>query len=350
MKIPPRGTSKDDLAPARAPGFFQAREPGRIPDVCRRTTGCVLEPAVNAMKGPNVHAVASTALRRFREEARHLADPRTVRALCPALLAIILLPWIKVQVSREFLGTLFRDSAMSQYTGWCIRHGIRLYRDVGAPDGPVIHLLHAAMQAFVGTSEPRAAASRGHGRPTSSAPPPRGTGARAAVRPPPGWRESSSEARGRCSASRSGSPGTCPRAGPPAHGAARSVRYALFGYLSLVLLYASADQERAFQARRMAFCRRIPRRHSGCSPGTPASSYPAGHGGARPARGRRAAGASSAGDRGPGRDPGGGNRRRQHPRRRDDRGQPVWLLLLVPQVPEFEEVTGSSGGSTASSC
>ncbi|HXN33610.1 MAG TPA: hypothetical protein VN894_17195, partial [Polyangiaceae bacterium] len=33
------------------------------------------------------------------------------------------------------------------------RHGIKLYRDVGAPDGPIIHYLHALMQLFAGMSD-----------------------------------------------------------------------------------------------------------------------------------------------------------------------------------------------------
>jgi MFS family permease len=48
---------------------------------------------------------------------------------------------------------LFGDSAIFQYTGWCIRHGMRLYRDVGMADGPFIHYLHAGMQALVGTTD-----------------------------------------------------------------------------------------------------------------------------------------------------------------------------------------------------
>ena len=42
---------------------------------------------------------------------------------------------------------------MCQYTGWCLRHGMKLYRDVGAPDGPFIHFLHATMQMFVGITD-----------------------------------------------------------------------------------------------------------------------------------------------------------------------------------------------------
>lgn len=80
-------------------------------------------------------------------------DERALRAVSPCVLLIALAPWLVTPIKRELASWLFRDAAMCQYTGWCIRHGVRLYKDVGAPDGPFIHFLHAFFQLFAGISD-----------------------------------------------------------------------------------------------------------------------------------------------------------------------------------------------------
>ena len=92
-------------------------------------------------------------IREFARKVSVLIDRRTLRAVSPSLAALALLPWLVVQVGRELEFPISTDAAMSQYSAWCIRHGIKLYKDVGAPDGPFIHYLHALMQLFVGMSD-----------------------------------------------------------------------------------------------------------------------------------------------------------------------------------------------------
>jgi hypothetical protein len=83
----------------------------------------------------------------------HVGGWPTVRALSVLVIPLALAPWLFAQVRKELLSPLFRDALMCQYTGWCLRHGMKLYRDVGAPDGPFIHFLHAGMQIFVGNTD-----------------------------------------------------------------------------------------------------------------------------------------------------------------------------------------------------
>jgi hypothetical protein len=100
-------------------------------------------------------------LNRLREDARRATQAAaaffggrpTLRALAPLALPLILAPWLKHQLKKELANALFRDAVQSQYSGWCIRHGLKLYADVGAPDGPFIHFLHALMQVFVGITD-----------------------------------------------------------------------------------------------------------------------------------------------------------------------------------------------------
>jgi hypothetical protein len=100
--------------------------------------------------------IASLRLARARAGAalkHHLGGWTTVRALSVVVIPVALAPWLFAQIGKELASPLFRDSMMCQYTGWCIRHGMKLYRDVGAPDGPFIHFLHATMQLFVGITD-----------------------------------------------------------------------------------------------------------------------------------------------------------------------------------------------------
>lgn len=72
-----------------------------------------------------------------------------------AIVPIALAPWLLRELHKELASPLFRDAAQCQYSGWCILHGFRLYKDVGAPDGPLIHFLHAFMQILAGTRSDR---------------------------------------------------------------------------------------------------------------------------------------------------------------------------------------------------
>lgn len=83
----------------------------------------------------------------------HIGGWPTLRAISVLAVPLALAPWIWAQVHKELGSPLFRDALMCQYSGWCLRHGLKLYRDVGAPDGPFIHFLHATMQAFVGITD-----------------------------------------------------------------------------------------------------------------------------------------------------------------------------------------------------
>jgi hypothetical protein len=104
-------------------------------------------------------AVLVEVLRRFAARlwaglsGARLGGWQTIRAVSVVILPLALLPWIDIQIYKELGSPLFRDAAMCQYSGWCLRHGVSLYGDVGAPDGPLIHVLHAALQIFAGISD-----------------------------------------------------------------------------------------------------------------------------------------------------------------------------------------------------
>jgi hypothetical protein len=87
------------------------------------------------------------------EKARGVLDPPTWRALAPALVFVGLLPMFVLPIKHELGSALFRDAMMCQYSAWCIRHGVRLYDEIAAPDGPFIHFLHALFQVFVGIAD-----------------------------------------------------------------------------------------------------------------------------------------------------------------------------------------------------
>ncbi len=79
-------------------------------------------------------------------------DARALRVLSAGLVALVLGPFLIPLVALELNEPLFGDSIVYVYTGWAIRHGMKLYRDVGMPDGPFPHFLNAAVQPFFGTS------------------------------------------------------------------------------------------------------------------------------------------------------------------------------------------------------
>jgi hypothetical protein len=80
-------------------------------------------------------------------------DRAALRPLAPAILPVAFAPFLWLLVKLEIKEPLFGDAIVFQYTGWCLRHGLKLYRDVGMADGPFIHYLHAAIQVFAGTTD-----------------------------------------------------------------------------------------------------------------------------------------------------------------------------------------------------
>jgi hypothetical protein len=75
------------------------------------------------------------------------------RAIAPAILAVVLIPFAIPLLAKELNEPLFGDTAMMQYTAWAIRHGMKLYRDTGSTDGPFIHFAQAIIQVFLGQSD-----------------------------------------------------------------------------------------------------------------------------------------------------------------------------------------------------
>jgi hypothetical protein len=141
---------------------------------------------------------------------------------------LVLLPLIVHQAIIDLSSPLFRDATQNQYTGWCVAHGVKLYADIGAPDGPFIHFLHALIQAVGGIRDEacrrvdlllQVAGAGAMGALLSPAPGrSRGLWAFVAVGLWLGWYLSY---------------GWC-------HTVQRDPYYALFGYLGLVLVYVSA--------------------------------------------------------------------------------------------------------------
>jgi hypothetical protein len=83
---------------------------------------------------------------------KRLGDSASWRAAAVAIVPLALSPSLIVEARKELASPLFRDAAQCQYSGWCILHGLKLYRDVGAPDGPLIHFLHAFLQIIAGNN------------------------------------------------------------------------------------------------------------------------------------------------------------------------------------------------------
>src|SRR5947207_12994921 len=90
-----------------------------------------------------LHDAAKALLARWQS---HFGGWGTLRAISVAILPLAVFPWLLTELQKEVQSPLFRDAAQCQYSGWCLLHGVRLYKDVGAPDGPLIHFLHALMQ------------------------------------------------------------------------------------------------------------------------------------------------------------------------------------------------------------
>jgi hypothetical protein len=95
------------------------------------------------------------ALRSWFQRLLSFFDARTLRGLAPAVMAVAFAPFLPPLIRLELHEPLVSDTLVFQYTGWCIRHGMRLYRDVGMADGPFIHYLHAGIQLFTGLDDRR---------------------------------------------------------------------------------------------------------------------------------------------------------------------------------------------------
>jgi hypothetical protein len=96
---------------------------------------------------------AGELLSTLRRRLAPAFDARRLLVVLPLLPLVFLLPWLTRELNVELSAPLFRDAAMMQYTGWCIRHGMRLYEDAATPDGPFIHFFHALLQVFWGISD-----------------------------------------------------------------------------------------------------------------------------------------------------------------------------------------------------
>ncbi len=98
--------------------------------------------------------VASLVALLTRIQAR-VGGWETLRAAAVAVVPLALAPWLLTEIHKELASPLFRDAAQCQYSGWCVLHGVRIYKDVGAPDGPIVHFLHAFLQILAGTASDR---------------------------------------------------------------------------------------------------------------------------------------------------------------------------------------------------
>jgi hypothetical protein len=76
-----------------------------------------------------------------------------LRAMAPGIIALAFAPFIAPLIHLERNEPLFGDQLVFQYQAWCLRHGLKLYRDIGTADGPLISFLHAAIQIVAGGSD-----------------------------------------------------------------------------------------------------------------------------------------------------------------------------------------------------
>ncbi len=84
---------------------------------------------------------------------RGSVDGRSLRLIVPAVVALVLWPFLLPIVPLEIKEPLFGDTIVYEYTGWCLRHGLKLYRDFGMMEGPFTHFLMAGMQAVSGITD-----------------------------------------------------------------------------------------------------------------------------------------------------------------------------------------------------
>ncbi len=103
------------------------------------------------MSGSTIASTLGGWVARLRARVIEVCPP--ARDAPAAVVGLVCLPFLIPLAQNEIRQPLFGDQLVFQYTGWCIRKGLKLYRDVGMCDGPLIHFLHAAIQAFVGMSD-----------------------------------------------------------------------------------------------------------------------------------------------------------------------------------------------------
>jgi hypothetical protein len=139
MIVPPDASARAGIASSEAASAPEAAAPP-LPSA---------EPARVSMRA-TLRARADAWIRRL---LRVLEDERTLRDLAPLVLPLALLPFLAVAFGNYVPQTLYFDAINYQYTAWCVRHGERLYRTVGVPDGPFITVLHALVQMVVGESD-----------------------------------------------------------------------------------------------------------------------------------------------------------------------------------------------------
>ena len=92
--------------------------------------------------------------------SRRLPGPKTRvdlvrRLLGPLLLALGPLFWVADATHRASLTTIGRDQGIFQYIAWAVRNGEVDYRDVRDVNGPLVHMIHAALLALGGADEHR---------------------------------------------------------------------------------------------------------------------------------------------------------------------------------------------------
>jgi hypothetical protein len=169
--------------------------------------------------------------------------PTWLRTAAVFAAPLVLLPLVVHQAAIELGSPLFRDAVQNQYTGWCVSHGVKLYSGIGAPDGPFIHFLHALIQAIAGI---RDSACRRVDLVIHVV----GASAMGALLAPAFSQDRRAQSPSRATRAAWALLTVCLwlswyLSGGWCHTVQRDPYYALFGYLGLVLLYASAEMEPA---------------------------------------------------------------------------------------------------------
>lgn len=73
----------------------------------------------------------------------------------PLIVALVPLFWVVDAAHRAALTTLGRDQGIFQYVAWAVSRGEVDYRDIRDVNGPLIHMIHAALLALGGADEHR---------------------------------------------------------------------------------------------------------------------------------------------------------------------------------------------------
>jgi hypothetical protein len=84
---------------------------------------------------------------------RNLLGGNWGRLIAPAIVPLALLPFALLLVYQEVSEPLFGDTGYMQYLAWGIRHGMKIYRDMGSTDGPFIHFGLALTEVVFGQTD-----------------------------------------------------------------------------------------------------------------------------------------------------------------------------------------------------